>query len=92
MSNDSSYGSAVIDKDKASLYGSVFSTREGTLVVEDLLSFVGYYGDPFVAGDPCITAYNCGQRRVVARILNLLGKGHAIDMIKSRHERLDIDG
>lgn len=82
----------VIDKEKSSLYNSVFSTQEGNTVLEDLISFVGYYGDPFVAGDPCITAYNCGQRRVVARILNLLGRGHAIDMIKSHHERQNING
>ena len=82
----------MIDKEKASLYNSVFSTREGTLVLEDLLTFVGYSGDAFSAGAPCLTSYNCGQRRVVARILNLLGKGHAIDMIKSHHERQNVDG
>lgn len=76
-----------IDKEKASLYHAVFDTPNGRKVLDDLLSFVGHYGDPFVAGDPCITSYNCGQRRVVARILNLLGSGHAIEMIKSHQER-----
>ena len=76
-----------IDKEKASLYHSVFDNHNGQKVLEDLLSFVGYYGDPFVPGDPCITSYNCGQRRVVARILNLFGSGHAVENIKSHQER-----
>lgn len=76
-----------VAKEKASLYSSVFDTPNGRLILDDLIAYVGYWGDAFTPGDPCVTAYNCGQRRVVARILNLLGTGHAADMIKDHHER-----
>lgn len=82
---------AIINKEKASLYGSVFNNSNGSLLIDDLIAFSCYHGDPFVPGDPCVTAYNCGQRRVVSRILNLLGKGHALELIKQKNERLAID-
>lgn len=85
-------GDGIVNKEKASLYNSVFSTKEGNDVLEDLIMFVGYYGDQFVPGDPCITSYNCGQRRVVSRILSLLGKGNAIEMIKAQNERQNLNG
>lgn len=60
-----------MNKDKASLYSSVFNTPQGEEVLEDLMRFVGFMGDAFKPGDPYGTAYNLGQRRVVQRIANL---------------------
>tara|TARA_R110000751_G_scaffold303671_1_gene418550 strand:+ start:812 stop:1078 length:267 start_codon:yes stop_codon:yes gene_type:complete len=84
---DETFNKQSINKEKASLYNSVFSTRHGNLVLEDLLKFVGYYGETFSPGDPCVTAYNCGQRRVIVRILNLLGKGNSQEIVKLHKER-----
>jgi hypothetical protein len=66
-----SFDPQAMNKDKSSLYASVFNTPQGTKVLEDLMSFVGYMGDAFKPNDPYATAYNLGQRRVVQRILNL---------------------
>ena len=76
-----------IDKNKAAIYHSVFDTPEGRKVMEDLISITGYFGETFVANDPYATAYNCGQRRIVNRILNFIGISHANDMAKAHYER-----
>ena len=80
----------IVDKEKASLYSAVFINPDGRKVVDDLVSFVGYFGEGF-SPDPYSTSYNCGQRRVVTRILSLLGIGHAVDMINELKERQMID-
>ena len=80
----------VFDKEKASLYSAVFNNPDGRKVVDDLINFVGYFGEGF-ATDPYSTSYNCGQRRVVTRILNLVGMIHAVDMVNELKERQMID-
>lgn len=64
----------MINKEKSNLYSLVFNTREGQEVLEDLLSFSGFYADTFVPNDPYSTSYAAGQRRVVLRILSFLNK------------------
>lgn len=55
------------------LYQKVFSTKQGREVLYDLMR--GNFmidRSPFVPGSPDTTAYNCGQRDVVVRILEIL--------------------
>ena len=75
-----------INKDKAALYGAVFNNPNGQEVIKDLMQFVGYMGDPFAPADPHVTSYNCGQRRVVSRVLNLSGYHKQQDLIKLNQE------
>ena len=79
----------IVDKEKAALYHSVFNTPNGRKVVDDLVSFVGFYGDQFTPGDPHTTAYNCGQKRVLTRILRFVGMGHPIDDSIDHTKRLN---
>lgn len=75
-----------INKDKASLYDAVFNNPNGQEVIKDLMQFVGYMGDPFSPADSHVTSYNCGQRRVVSRILNLSGHYRQQNLIKLNEE------
>lgn len=60
-----------IKKEQVSTYQSLFSTKDGKFVLEDLRKA---FGDrpSFVPGDPHLTAFNEGQRDVYLRIKKLL--------------------
>ena len=77
-----------IDRHKAQLYSNVFDNPQGRKIIEDLVSITGYFGDTHVAGDPFSTAFNCGQRRILNRILNFVGSQHVDQLAKQHHERI----
>jgi hypothetical protein len=52
-------------------YVTVFTSEAGQRVLSDLFRFC-HMDEPCFAADPCITAFNEGQRRVFLRILGLL--------------------
>lgn len=54
-------------------YRETFGTEAGKRVLYDLMTVSNMLSPSFVAGDPCLTAYNEGGRQQVLRILNILG-------------------
>lgn len=69
-----------VDKEKASLYHSVFNSTNGKLVLEDMLKSAQIYEgawDP----DPHVASYRAGMQRMVLNILKFLGR-HKADRIR----------
>lgn len=69
-----------VDKEKASLYHSVFDTPNGKKVLEDMLAKAQIYEgawDP----DPHVASYRAGMQRSVLNILKLLGR-HKAEQIR----------
>jgi len=55
------------------LYRQVFGTPEGKVVLADLLKFCNVRNAVVVPGDPIMTGFNDGVRRVGLRIASICG-------------------
>jgi len=53
-----------------SAYKKTFSTVEGKIVLEDLMTSFGCFGTSFAAGDPHQTSFNEGARSAILRIID----------------------
>ena len=68
-----------VEKAKQEMYSSVFNTKQGQEVIDDLDKFTGFFADTFVP-DSNTNAYMLGQRRVLLRILSFTNNRDASDM------------
>lgn len=59
-------------KKLVSYYKSVFNTKEGEIVLADLMATHFWTEMTLVPGAPDISNFNLGQREVVRRVLELL--------------------
>ena len=58
--------------DTIAAYQHVFATRDGDLILKDLMR-TGYFDiSSFAEGDPHVTAFREGQRAMVLRILKII--------------------
>jgi hypothetical protein len=57
-------------------YQSVFNTPDGQVVLKHILRIGKVTTPTFVAGDPHMTSFNEGQRRLALSILRFVRKNH----------------
>lgn len=60
-----------VNEELAKKYKNVFSTKEGEEVLKDLLIFCEISQPTFKVGQPDLSAFNEGKRRVGLRLLSL---------------------